>query len=163
MKEGLKKFLGVMTVYSILGGSAGIGASAFYSSNLAGVAGFDICSFNDALVTSVPGMTDEEVKAMNLCADFLLLVVEITHADYYEELEKYTHKLKVLQREVNKRGMGRIRSACGLWARNYGKHENWERIERMFREARDSLSAYKANALDRWIDKTTEQLPYYFK
>ena len=88
MKEGLKKFLGVMTVYSILGGSAGIGASAFYSSNLAGVAGFDICSFNDALVTSVPGMTDEEVKAMNLCADFLLLVVEITHADYYEELEK---------------------------------------------------------------------------
>lgn len=110
MKEGLKKFLGVMTVYGILGWSAGIGASAY--------------EFNAVPVGSVPGMTDEEVKEMNLMAEFALFLNEMVSTDDCSQWDENISEAQKLFINIKK-----FKTSKHIeWEGNYRKHENWRRV-----------------------------------
>ena len=108
MKQGLKKLIGVMTVYGILGGSAGIGASAY--------------EFNAVHVGSVPGMTDEEVKVMNLMAEFSLFLNEMLSTDDCSQWDKNISKAQKLCINIEEFKPSKNINWDIKWEENYRKH-----------------------------------------
>ena len=140
MKKGFKKFLGIAAVFSIFTGSVGIGASAY--------------KFNAVPVASVPGMTDEEVKAMNLVEGFFLLTNEMVHTDY-SQWDRYSSRAQGIARDLEKaeKNFGGLFLSDGLWKRNFQKHENWRRIDRMATELADGMDLDVAKRLSEWFDK----------
>ena len=135
MKKGFKKFLGAMAVLSIFGGSVGIGASAY--------------KFNAVSVASVPGMTDEEVKRMNIAAEWALIVNEMQHTDE-SQWDKYLSRVQELSRIRETFKHGHLN-----WEDHFEKHESWKRATPAYVKVTydiDDVSLYyKQVKLKRWF------------
>ena len=136
MKKGFKKFLGAMAVLSIFGGSVGIGASAY--------------EFNAVSVGSVPGMTDEEVKGMNMVAELSLIFGEMLSTDE-SQWDRNISKLQELI--INSIFLNPSKPID--WEGNYHKHENWRRVNSIITKTKsdDSVSFDKAVRMVEWFGK----------
>ena len=137
MKKVFKKFLGAMAVFSIFTGSVGIGASAY--------------KFNAVPVASVPGMTDEEVKAMNLMAEFVLFFNEMLSTDESQWSRNLSRAQKLYRNIKNFKPAKDIR-----WEENFYKHENWRRVNPIFTKVTHkdfNISHDKEVRINKWFEK----------
>ena len=142
MKKGLKKFLGVMTVYSILGGSACIGASALGSNYCGGV--------KPVSAASVPGITNEDVKAMNAFAEFVFLLQEMWNTEPSQWGNNFLFRFKK-SRIILDTYKGDIR-----WEEWFSKNEFWKRADAVAHQLFDKefpSNKEKEKLLKSWLVK----------
>ena len=141
MKKGFKKFLGIAAVFSIFTGNAGIGASAY--------------KFNTVSVASVPGMTDEEVKAMNITAELSLFFNEMASTDESQWDRNISEAQKLFIYLLSSIPLRNIE-----WKENYHKHENWRRVNPIVTKLMSNdfvVSHDKTVRMGEWLGKNVFQ------